>query len=304
MADLSTEIVDAINAGQGRHPGFRAVHAKGIVASGTFTPSGLAAPLTTAAHLQAAPVPVTVRFSNGGGNPKAHDGARDGRGMAVKFQLADGSNTDIVAISLPAFFVRTPEDFLEFTRVRLPDPATGVPDQAKIGAFVAAHPETQIALGAAMSTPPTPSYAVVTYRGLHGFRFVNAAGEGCFVRYTWRPDATQPPLTDDEAKAKVADFLQQELRDRFAIGPIGYALELQLAQPGDDPDDPTRPWPEDRETLIAGRLSLTAEVTDPAKGEHLIWDPTNVTPGIECSSDQVLHARSGAYSVSYARRQG
>ena len=67
-------------------------------------------------------VPVTARFSNGGGDPGIPDYAKEGRGLAVKFYLPDGSKTDIVALSLPCFFVRTPEDFLEFTRLRKPDP--------------------------------------------------------------------------------------------------------------------------------------------------------------------------------------
>ena len=38
--------------------------------------------------------------------------------MAVKFYLPDGSTADIVGLSLPVFFVRNPEEFLEFTRAR------------------------------------------------------------------------------------------------------------------------------------------------------------------------------------------
>ena len=44
------------------------------------------------------------------------------------------------------------------------------------------------------------------------------------------------------------------------------------------------------------------EISDPAAGDGLVFDPSNVTAGIECSEDPILHARSGAYSVSYARR--
>ena len=50
------------------------------------------------------------------------DGVRDGRGMAVKFYLSDGATTDIVAISLPAFFARTPQDLLQFNDAVAPIP--------------------------------------------------------------------------------------------------------------------------------------------------------------------------------------
>src|SRR5512134_1306325 len=116
MDALAEQVVDAINQISGAHPGHRAAHAKGILLSGSFSAAAAAAPLTTAAHMQGDPVRVTARFSNGGGDPAIPDYAREGRGLAVKFYLPDGTKTDIVALSLPCFFVRSPEDFLALTR--------------------------------------------------------------------------------------------------------------------------------------------------------------------------------------------
>src|SRR5918999_6065355 len=140
---LAEDAVDAMNDAAGRHPGFRAAHAKGTLWSGTFTATPEAKRLTRAAHMQGDPVRATVRFSNGGGDPRIPDYATEGRGMAVKLYLPDGSRTDMVALSLPVFFARTPEDFLEFTRARKPDPETGQPDMERIGAWLGAHPEAQ-----------------------------------------------------------------------------------------------------------------------------------------------------------------
>ena len=97
---------------------------------------------------------MTARFSNGGGDPGIPDYAQEGRGLAVKFYLADGSKTDIVALSLPCFFARTPEDFLAFTRARKPDPETGEPDFEKVGAWLGEHPEAGPAIQAALSGRP------------------------------------------------------------------------------------------------------------------------------------------------------
>src|SRR4051812_15081416 len=130
MDPLADEVVDAINDISGRHEGHRAAHAKGTLLTGTF--AGADAGLTTAAHMGDATVPVTARFSNGGGDPGIPDYAKEGRGLAVKFSLPDGSKTDIVALSLPCFFVRPPEHFLEFPRLRKPDPDTGQPDFEKL----------------------------------------------------------------------------------------------------------------------------------------------------------------------------
>src|SRR5207253_4700019 len=69
-----------------------------------------------------------ICFSNGSGDPEAADSARDGRGMAIKMYLPGGGTTDIVALSLPAFFTRTPTDLLAFNEARRPEPSTGQPD--------------------------------------------------------------------------------------------------------------------------------------------------------------------------------
>jgi len=131
--EMSERLVESLAAAYGVHPGYRAAHAKGVLCAATFTPTAEAAALSRAPHFGGAPVQAHVRFSNGSGDPAAPDSARDGRGMAVKFALPDGSTTDVVAISLPVFFARTPEDLLEFNAARRPDPVTGAPDVAKVG---------------------------------------------------------------------------------------------------------------------------------------------------------------------------
>ena len=65
---IEVQLVDAFNKAFGKHPGFRANHAKGIVAEGTFGP-----PRTRqrerAAVFSGVTVPVTVRFSDATGFP-------------------------------------------------------------------------------------------------------------------------------------------------------------------------------------------------------------------------------------------
>src|SRR5438270_11811990 len=114
MADISERLVDSLNVGYGVHAGHRAAHAKGVLCAGTFTPAAEAAQLSVAPHFGGGSLRAHVRFSNGSGNPSAPDNAHDGRGMAVKIYLSDGTTTDIVALSLPIFFTRTPEDLLAF----------------------------------------------------------------------------------------------------------------------------------------------------------------------------------------------
>jgi catalase len=301
--DLSEQLVDGINATYGVHPGFRAVHAKGVLCTGTFTPSSQAAALSRAPHLTGADVRAHVRFSNGSGDPTLADAVRDARGMAIKFYLPDGSRTDIVAISLPAFFARTPEDLLAFNEARRPAPTTGEIDVEKVGAYLAEHSEAIAAVTAAMTHPIPASYATLAYHALHSFGFVAADGSVRYGRYHLVPATGQIGLTDDEAAGAAHDYLATELADRLAQGAASFDVDVQLAA-GDDPiDDPTVVWPDERETISLGRLDVTALAHDrDVDGDVLVFDPTRVPDGIVLSDDAILRARPGAYSVSVARR--
>jgi len=292
--DLSASIVDALNAVNGVHPGFRAVHANGVCAQAVFTATPEAAALSVAAHLQGDDVPAVVRFSNGSGNPALPDHAPDGRGIAVKLRLADGSSTDLVGLSAPVFFVRTPTDFLALLGAM----ASG--DPAQLGAFVAAHPETAARLSFAAQAPLPSSYATTPFFGVHTFFAEAPDGTRRAFRYRWEPDEAAAAVV---AGGLADDYLRAELPARLAGATAGFSLRWTFAEPGDRLDDPTVAWPADRPSVRVGHLTLTGAVADHAGGcEDLIFDPTRVLAGIECSDDPILHARSGAYGVSYARR--
>lgn len=286
----------------GVHPGHRAVHAKGLCCRGSFVATQQAAEMCVAPHLQGGQVPVTVRFSNGSGKPTRADGARDERGMAVKFHVADDLTTDIVSLTLPVFFVRTAEDFLEFLETQVPDPATGKPDVSKVTAFVDRHPETQMALGFSMFSMSPASYANCTFHGIHAFWLTGPDGTRRCVRYHWIPDAGEATLTEQQTRDLGRDYLREELERRLGEGSFGYELRFQIGSEEDDPNDPTVPWPEDRETVTAGHLTITEFAGDACAG--MIFDPGRVIAGIEPSDDAILKARSEAYAVSFARRTG
>lgn len=107
------QLVDALNGVFGKHPGARPVHAKGIMLEGTFTPSASASSLSKAPHLQRTSVPVTVRFSDFAGIPGIAGTRKlaSPRGLAVKFHLPGGSETDIVAHSFNGFPAATTDEF-------------------------------------------------------------------------------------------------------------------------------------------------------------------------------------------------
>src|SRR3989475_5131710 len=122
------QIVEAMRTLAGPHPGFRPVHAKGLVCSGTFHASADAPRVTRAPHFTGQPVPTIVRFANANGKPDVHDGVPNVRSMAVKFQLSNGKSADILVNSVEGFIARTPEELLEFLRAQLPEPGSGGAD--------------------------------------------------------------------------------------------------------------------------------------------------------------------------------
>ncbi len=297
------QIVETMRLLAGPHPGFRPVHAKGVVCAGTFRAAAAAPRVSRAPHFAGPPVATTIRFAHGAGNPGVHDGAPGVRSMAVKFALDGGKSADILGNSVDGFMARTPEELLEFLRAQLPDPATGRPDPNALPRFLGAHPAARAFVERVGKRAVPASYAQVTYHAEHAFRFTSADGASRFGRYRFVPAAGEAFLSPDDAGARDPSFLRAELESRLRAGPVSFRLLLQLAADRDPTDDVTALWPEDRELVELGRLEVTGiSATSPADERRLIFDPTNRTDGIDLSADPILLARSAAYAISYEER--
>jgi catalase len=299
------QLVAAVHRdGGGTFAGFRAAHAFGRIYAGTFTATPVATTLSRAAHFQSTPTPATVRLSGASGDPKQKPS--NVVAMATKFYLPDGTVTDLIGITLPAFFARTPEEFLAFAEAHTADPATGEPDVAKLKAFAAAHPNGGRFLLLMQHQQAVVSFAQISYRPLHTFRFVNASGVGRWARYHWEPEAGIATQPLEELAKQPHDYLYEEFERRLHLGPVVFRLELELAQEGDPVDDPSAIWPHGRERVVVGRLELVRSITEAEIGDpEMMHDPTAVTDGIEVSpDDQIIAARRGAYLVSLAERTG
>jgi catalase len=292
------EAIDVIADRFGRHPRTRALHAKGTWCRGSFTATPGAAELCRAAHLRGEPVPVLARLSNGGGNPRVPDYAPDVRGLAVGFELPDGSRTDLVSQSVPKFFSSTPEEFLDFIRAN-----TGRSAAWKLPRFLATHPRALRHLPEnAKALRPVASFAETRFFGVHAFRWLDADGAATCVRCEWRPGAGQRWLGGGEAKKLGRDYLHDGLAGSL---PARWTLDVQIAEPGDDVDDPSSHWPSERRRLDAGTLELDRVIEDPERdGEIVVFDPVRITDGIELTADPVLAYRPAAYSESATRRAG
>jgi catalase len=289
----------------GVHAGFRPVHAKGTMYAGTFVPAPGATELTRALHAARPSTPITVRYSTSSGIPTVRDNdpnESSPQAMAVRFHLADHVHTDIIAHSHNGFFARTGEEVLAFLRA-IAASGPGAPAPPPIAAFLDTHPPAK----AFVETPkPIPtSFARQEYFAINAFRFTNAEGVSRFGRFRIQPEAGTEFLSPEQAAGKTRDFLAAEMSERLARGPVRFRVLVQLAQDGDDVTDATRVWPETRELVVFGTLTMTERIDELApEWRKVIFDPVPRVEGIDSSGDPLIEVRSELYLLSGRRRRG
>lgn len=302
---VTEQLVDTLTTlSGGPHAGFRSNHAKGVMLEGSFKPSAQAASISQAAHFQKTDSPVLVRFSDATGVPNIPDanGNAFPKGIAIRFQLEDGLTTDIVSISVNDFPAATPEDFLGLLNA-VRDSQNSNAKPSPVEQFLGSHPA---ALKFVTTPKPAPvSFATQPFFGVNAFKFTNAAGQSVYGRYKIIPVAGAQYLTKEAADAAAPDYLMNDIAERVKTQAVQYKLLLQIADKGDEVNNATVQWPESRKTVELGTLSLKSVVADSkAKEKTLMFNPLQLTEGIEPSQDPILLARPTAYAVSFGRRLG
>ena len=295
------EMVDTLHGVFGDHHA-RAIHTKGIMLAGTFTPAPSAASVSSAPHLQRTPVPILVRFSNFAGVPGLadNDPLASPRGMAIRFKLPDGSDTDLVAHSFNGFPSQNADQFRELLQALAASGPTAAKPTALDG-YLATHPAAKTFL---TSVKPAPrSYATLPYFGVNTFKFTNAHGKVTYGRYQIVPVAPAQYLTDAQARGQAHDYLQREINDRVGKKPARFTLMLQVAGKGDLIDDPSVAWPDSRQKVALGTISIDRPVPDSMAAEKTIVFMPNALPQGIAVEDQMVNFRSAAYGVSFSKRQ-
>ena len=289
----------------GVQSGFRRNHAKGVCVSGFFDSNGQATRLSKAALFRTGRAPVIGRFSLGGGNPYVGDAFDTIRGLGLLFRLPDGEQWRTAMINRPVFPFNTPQAFYDNLIASQPDPNTHKPDPEKMAAFVASHPEFARAAKIIQSHQVSSGFDNSTFNGLNAFRFIKAADVSTPVRWSMVPvDAFKP---EDKARSANPDknYLFDDFIARIHSAPVQWRLILTVGQPGDPTDDATIPWPEDREHVDAGTLTLDeVESEAPGNCRDINFDPLVLPVGIAPFDDPLLSARSAVYSQSFTRRAG
>jgi catalase len=289
----------------GKFEGYRRSGAKGVCATGEFIGTAEARGLSSASAFSGKPVPVIVRFSVGGANPKAPDNAKSQRNLALQFNLPKGEKWQMGNISAPVFGASTPQQFLGRLVSLQPDPETKKPDPAKVKAFADENPEVLLQGKHFASQPVPASFGTVNYWGVHAFGFAKGKKKPTFGKWIFEPVDGLQGLTDEEAAAKGTSFLFDELRQRVQEGKVAFNFNLELAEEGDKIDSATVPLPEGRKKVNMGVLKVTA-VSPDAGGDCLAitFNPMVLPKGVVPSADPMIAARVAPYGAGLGRRLG
>jgi catalase len=293
-------MVNALHTAFGEHHA-RAVHTKGVLVEGTFTPAREAQSIVREPIFTGGVLPVTGRFSVFAGVPDVPDNA-DGAapaGFGIKIKAKDGEDFDIEANQHSSFIVATFDEFAVFLRaVGASGPEASHP--TPVEQFLASHPAAATFL-ATLTYPD--SYAQATYFGVNSLKFTNAKGKPSYIRYRIVPRAGEHYLSPEERKARSSNYLQDEIVQRLAKGPVIFDWYAQIAETGDKIEDPSIAWPDSRRLVRLGVFTLTGVPEHTAEVDRtLLLLPGQPHPGVE-PADPMLVLRNSAYPISFGQRQ-
>ncbi|QDL90401.1 catalase [Paroceanicella profunda] len=300
----------------------RVVHARGYGAHGFLEVTEAIPELTSASLFQkkGTRVPAFVRFSTVAGNKGSADLARDVRGFAVKLYTQDG-NWDIVGNNIPVFFIQDAMKFPDLIHAAKAAPDRGFP-QAQTAHdnfwdFVSLMPEAMHMVMWTMSDRAIPrSFRFMEGFGVHTFRFVNAKGEGSFVKFHWKPKLGLQSVTWDEAVTIMGadpDFHRRDLWTAIRSGAFPeWELGVQVFDDAFadsleyDVLDATKLIPEEQcPVRIIGRLVLDRVVDNFfAETEQVAFCTQNIVPGVDFTNDPLLQGRNFSYLDTQTKRLG
>ncbi|MED3868495.1 catalase KatA [Priestia megaterium] len=296
----------------------RVVHAKGAGAYGYFEVTNDVSAYTKAAFLSEVGkrTPLFVRFSTVAGENGSADTVRDPRGFAVKFYTEEG-NYDLVGNNTPVFFIRDAIKFPDFIHTQKRDPRTHLKNPTAVWDFWSLSPESLHQVSILMSDRGIPA----TLRHMHGFgshtfKWVNAEGDGVWVKYHFKTEQGVKNLSPDVA-AKLAgenpDYHTEDLFNAIEKGDFpSWKLYVQIMPLEDadtyrfDPFDVTKVWSQKDYPLIeVGRMVLDRNPENYfAEVEQATFSPGTLVPGIDVSPDKMLQGRLFAYSDAHRYRVG
>lgn len=293
-------MVNALHTAFGEHHA-RAVHTKGVMLEGEFTPDPGARELTKEPIFAGGPLQIVARFSLFAGVPDLPDNAdaASPAGFGIKIKAPDGDDFDIECNQHNNFIVATFDEFAVFLRA-LGATKADTPHPTPVEQFLSTHP---LAVEFLKTRTYPNSYAEAKYFGINSLKFTNEKGRSSFVRYEMVPRSGEHYLNPDERKARSATYLQDEIVGRVRQQPIVFDWYVQIAEKGDKIEDPSIAWPTSRRRVKLGTFTLDKLPQDAAMAEKsLLFLPGQPHPGVE-AADPMLVMRNTAYPISFGQRQ-
>ena len=287
----------------------RIVHARGSAAHGVFQVYESMSKYTKAGFLNDPSIqtPVFVRFSTVAGSRGSSDMARDVRGFAVKFYTQEG-NFDLVGNNMPVFFIQDAVKFPDLIHAVKPEPHNEIPQAASahdtFWDFVSLNTESTHMIMWAMSDRALPrSLRMMEGFGVHTFRFINAEGVACFVKFHWKPLLGMHAVAWDEAQiisGKDSDFHRRDLWEAIENGNYPeWEFGVQIIPEADEHKydfdllDSTKLVPEELVPVMRiGKMTLNRNPDNFfAETEQVAFHIGHVVPGIDFSNDPLLQGR-------------
>ena len=299
---LIQQLLDALDALSGLHPGFRPAHAKGLMCAGTFAPSPEAAKLT--AHL--------TRAGRRPPSPSATRTPRACRRSPTTTRSDPAQGGSPYASILPTTSTPTSS----------PTPPTASPSARARSSWSSSAPRPPSGRASRRRSAPSsrriptrsgsskrPSRSRPVSRGRRSspsHRSSSPTPRGSAATGASASGRKRGPNTSRTKRPprKSANFLFDEIGPRLAKGPIRLGVFVQLAGDGDDVTDASVAWPDGRPEVPFGTITLTERVDDQEpERRKIIFDPIPRVDGIDSSGDPLTEVRSEIYLLSGRRRR-
>ena len=242
------------------------------------------------------------------------------RGFAVKFYTEEGI-WDLVGNNIPVFFIQDAIKFPDLIHAVKPEPHNEIPQAASAHDtfydFISLTPEATHMLMWVHSDRGIPrSFSMMEGFGIHTFRLINAKGEGCFVKFHWKPLKGIHSLIWDEAQkiaGKDADFHRRDLWESIERGDFPeWELGIQVVPEKDEMKfdfdllDATKLIPEELVPVRKiGKMVLNRNPDNYfAETEQVAFHTGHIVPGMDFSNDPLLQGRLFSYLDTQLRRIG
>ncbi|MFT4940642.1 MAG: catalase [Paraglaciecola sp.] len=294
----ATDMVDIFEKLGGKHAGYRKAHARGLCATGTFTPAS-SEQFAGSKLLAGGDLPVMLRFSVGGADPGSDERVPGTRGAGVRIQLPDGGYHIFTGNNFPVFAGKDVETFHGFLSTLLPD-ENGKRDPMKTAAFIKANPSVQANVAWQQQAQTPASYANTEFFGIHTFYFNKDAGHQTKFRWHLVPDLGVKTIPKEEAAKMDNGFLVPAMATQLKDGPVSFTLWATIGEPQDSDNDPSSQWPDDRTDVTLGKITLSSAGENECNNVN--FDPNMLSAGFTPSDDPILKIRTLAYAISFGKR--